>query len=256
MRRLITSSVRLAVMLIAPFVLTSMFGAGAAEGSGRDWFSRVRAIADNTQSLVALEADAIRRDTTWASRTSGGLSLKVRSGSTVSFRDSPNCTSEDVGSQSHCSRYIYLGHDGRRGLYLIFEAHYEGGWWIILNDATGAQTRVAAFPEISRNGTCMAVFLNDSLVGPAGVEIWVRHGVAFVREYNGIPILKVYEHAYTITTLESWLAERVIAIRTETFVGSSQEPIVNHVIMRARNSHWTVSANRASRFVGTVSPTP
>jgi len=254
--RFITSSVRLAVILIASFVLTLMFGAVTSEDSGDDWFGRVRANADNTQSLIALEADAIRRDATWVSRTSGGLSLRVRSGSTVSFRDTPDCDSEDVRTQSHCSRHVYLGHHGRRGLYLVFEAHYEGGWWIVVNDTTGAQTRVAAFPEISRKGTCMAVFLNDSLVGPAGVEIWVRHGGAFVREYSGIPILKLYEHSYTVTTLESWLAERVIAIRTETFVGSSQEPIVNHVIMRARNSHWNVSVNRAGSFVGTVSPTP
>ena len=145
-----------------------------------------------------------------AGRQDGQLVLHLRSGNTRILADRQEC--EDPDQETKCERYSLVTHARTRNLFVVAKLEYEGLDAFLIDDATGKETSLPAFPIFSPSGEHLLVFVeNDGVLGFV-VQIWRREAGKFILDWSGSP------HSggvYVTYKLLRWRSEDVIDAEAE-----------------------------------------
>jgi hypothetical protein len=184
-------------------------GAANADRLSEDLLlSEARKIQNASAELPRIEEKALAQAD--ADRRDGQLVLNLRSGHTRRLADRPEC--EDPDQEAKCESYSLVAHARTRNLFVVAKLHYESLDAILIDDATGEETSLPAFPIFSPSGEHLLVFVeNDAALGFV-VQIWRREAAKFILDWSGSP------HSggvYATYRLLRWRSEDVIDAEAE-----------------------------------------
>lgn len=195
--------------------------------------ARVLSAGDNVAGLQAGETEALSAADGSADRDGGRLTFHTRSGVAKSYDDRPGCSPS--ADDSACQTYRLIAYACSRGVFVTARLFYEHVEYLLIDDATGAETTLRGFPIFSPSGNHVLVLLmNDEELGFA-VQIWRRQGSTFVLDWQGSPAA---EGLYTSYTLVDWASEHEIDIRSETNFGQSRPLVIKTISLRQAPRGW------------------
>ena len=172
--------------------------------------SEARKIQDASTELRSIEEKALAQANADAGRRDNQLVLHLRSGNTPVLADRPEC--EDPEQEAKCERYSLVVHARTRNLFVVAKLHYESLDAVLIDDATGEETSLPAFPIFSPSGNHLLVLVeNDAALGFV-VQIWRRETAKFTLDWSGSP------HSggvYATYRLLGWRSEDVIDAEAE-----------------------------------------
>ncbi len=135
-----------------------------------------------TGRIATLEPQALAFAKARATRESGSLHLKLSGGDVLNLQ---NGAGDCSLTAADCLHYIFTADLPARHAFLVLEARYEGGDWILIDDRTGMRTKLDAVPVFSPdNERLLILSQNEAYGGFFGIEIWRRMGDAAVREWS------------------------------------------------------------------------
>jgi hypothetical protein len=91
----------------------------------------------------------------------------------------------DNGDADKCEAYALVGNFPKARALVVQQFLYEGSSFFLIDDNTGRQTRLAAMPAFSPDGTrfLVAPYDEENDTGPNHLEIWRREGDGAVLEW-------------------------------------------------------------------------
>lgn len=96
------------------------------------------------ESISAKEQEQLKKLAQYIKRDGGVLSLRLTSGSFITFSDSSDCTRWET-----CTLYRVVDYFMDAGFYLVFMTYYEGFEYSMISDESGEKYMVPAMPWIS-----------------------------------------------------------------------------------------------------------
>ena len=223
----------LAILLVPP--ASALCGSSVYEV---DWLDAVRKSQYEVSLLASLEPQSLHRDGERATRSGNVLTVWTGPKRAQHFVDGVGCSAEEPSIRKACVRFLYLGYSVRSRMYYVYEAHYEGGFWLLLNRNNGRAMRFDGFPEVSPNGEAILVLRNNDQDGPSGVEIWGADGADFVKQYSGIPINHPESGASRYIALKKWLSESSVQLTIEQFVPGKKLMREKCALLQRHGSSW------------------
>jgi hypothetical protein len=125
------------------------------------------ALYDTTQSL-ALEPGVLRLAAAVAKRDGGSLVLGIENAARVTLAD-------DCADAPKCVRYALVAWLPSRHVFVVDEAHYEGGDYILVDSRDGTRSQVPAPPHFSPDGTLFATVAID-MNNAGSIDLWSAKG--------------------------------------------------------------------------------
>jgi len=197
--------------------------------------SEARRIQDASTELRRIEETALARANADAGRRDGQLMLHLRSGNTRILVDRPEC--KDLEREAECEQYSLVAHARTRGLFVVAKLYYEGLDAILIDDATGEETSLPAFPIFSPSGEHLLVFVeNDGVLGFV-VQIWRRDPAKITLDWSGSPHS---DGVYVTYRLLRWQSEDVIDAEAEVSEGSKPN-ITSKFTVRRIAGRWNLA---------------
>jgi hypothetical protein len=190
---------------------------------------------DDLLGLQALESKALAVGDADAERQGSRLVLHSRSGATKIYKNGPECKIPSL--ESECQTYTLVAHASSRGVFVVAKLYYESVEYLLVDDVTGDETTLRAFPVFSPSGNHVLVLLmNDNEVGFA-VQIWRREGHRFVLDWSGSPHT---EGSYTSYELVGWPVENRIRLRSETDFESEKPTLKKYFELHLSGHRWNL----------------
>ena len=185
--------------------------------------------------LQALESNALAAAGVDASRQGKKLTLHLKSRATKTYEDRPEC--ESSSEESRCQKYVLVAHARSRSMFLVAKFYYESAEFALIDDSTGDETIVRAFPVFSPSGNRVLVLLmNDEEIG-CGLQIWRREGHKFVLDWSATPYTN---GGYTAYKLLRWPAEDRIEVRAEASDEWFKSRVTTRFELRHSAAGWKV----------------
>jgi hypothetical protein len=116
----------------------------------------------------------------------GEIRLSLGNGKTVTFRDDAGGCDDGY---EHCTVYRLLQAPSGCRCFPISEAHYEGGFYYLIDAETGRRTNLPYEPIFSADGKKILILNNDVTGDFPGdrIEIWRRQDDTAVKEWTLSP---------------------------------------------------------------------
>ena len=162
-------------------------GSDAASASADSTFAALRAAVCDTidNSLDCARAVEARRlpATDRALRRGGALVLRLEAGDSLRLADRAD------GDPSAREYHSFQGHWEDRSYFLVQKQYYEGAEYLLVQDSTGAVTRLPSWPLLAPDGARFAVLSLDLVAGygPNTLQIWSFDGGSPAREWETEP---------------------------------------------------------------------
>ena len=176
--------------------------------------AQIEVANDHLTGVLGLEPKALAAGGDWVMREGNRLLVRVQSGLVKTYSDLPAC--ENIDQESKCEKFRLVAHSRSRHLFLVVQAGYETVQYIVIDDVTGDEVRLAAFPLFSPSGSQIIVLnVKDSREGFA-IQIWSRLNNVFNLKWTGAPFAHVTPTSLTTYSMLGWNSDRAVAIEAET----------------------------------------
>ena len=119
---------------------------------------------------------------------------------------------------------------------MLYEQHYEGGQYLLVNDQDGRQTVVGAVPNFSRSGNRAIVCL-VSVYDGFEVQVWKRDGSGWVKEWAESPFFDFYTEYKFLRWTSEMSADLEAIIVDER---NTQSRRIQPLTLTLRNEKWTI----------------
>lgn len=174
---------------IVPVVILAVVNSSCTNsGSENAQLSAARAVQYESAGLLKLEPNAIAAADAAVLRQAHRLVLHLRSGADKTYEDSESCYQNDPKTVATCHAFVLISYVKTRGIFLILKGYYEGADFLLVDDATGDETLINAFPLFSPSGNRVLVLMNGGMDNSVGIEIWRRTDHRFEREWADDPV--------------------------------------------------------------------
>jgi hypothetical protein len=185
--------------------------------------------------LQALESNALAAAGADVDRQGKKLTLHLKSRATKTYEDRPEC--ESSSEESKCQKYVLVAHAYSRSMFLVANLYYESAEFALIDDVTGDETIVRAFPVFSPSGNhVLALVMDPGDVG-CWVQIWRREGHEFVLEWSASPYTNGGIAAYK---LFRWAREDTVELQAETSFEWPKPNVTTRFDLRRSADGWKV----------------
>lgn len=163
---------------------------------------------DDLLGIQALEPKALGAPGAGAERQGSRLTLHLKSGAARSYENRPECGIPE--EEAKCHMYVLVAHAFSRSTFVLAKFYYESAEYLLVDDATGVETVLRAFPEFSPSGEHVLVLLVDDEQVGSEVQMWRRDGNKFVLEWSGSPLhAEGYDTSYRLVR---WPEENTVVL--------------------------------------------
>lgn len=201
-----------------------------------DLLSVVRAAVEGNDIVFPVirsnEAQALASAGAAASRQGDRLRLRMRSGAAKVYRDSPEC--RNPLQEAECVTYWLVAHALSRGIFVLAQMFYEALAFVLVNDASGAQTNLNGFPYFSPSGQRALVLVQSAMTGDLEIQVWRRQGPRFTKEWDGSPY--VASEGWLTYKFLRWTGDAQIDLQADV---QGLTPTVRRFSLARENGDWT-----------------
>lgn len=205
----------LLVTLLGVFLISSWLAPSvqSSEESSLYLLAKASAEGDNLPGVLAVEPRALAVANSDAERQGSRLILRLNSGEEKNYQDSSECN--DDTKEEKCEQYRLIVHAEEYGVFVVVKALYEDARFILIDDSTGNETVLDAFPIFSPTGVSVLLLNVDDPQHGLAVQIWRRYGNKFVEAWSGAPYAQFTSTSLTTYKLTRWDTEGLIELQAE-----------------------------------------
>jgi hypothetical protein len=171
------------------------------------------------------EPERIRAENGRVRREGDELSLGLGNGGRTFFRDDESqCLEGLIPSRTDgCVAFFFIGH--ALHFYLVRARYDAGSDYRLVDDATGAPTKIPAEPHFSPDGARLVTVIATDAYDHAGIEIWSTGAGEPAREWKYEP------SEYAIYSFVRWDGNANIALEVRTYVEGRLQRLPAHLVL-------------------------
>lgn len=184
----------------------------------------------DTKATEALEPQALKGSNGRAWRDQSGLHLRLASGRVHLLHNQADCPPPDNKFES-CVGYSLVADLESRGVYVVAVNYYEGGDYAVIDDKTGAETKVGPPLQFGPDPTLFITIDNNEAYGDDSITLWRRSGDRFRTIWQD-------QHGYNAAFLKEWIRPEKIELRLAPISGQPALDRSTAIIVHDRTWHF------------------